>query len=623
MPQARSFTPSKARSMSSLPGALGGPSSGFNSAASSSLEGATASAASTAAAGSPNSALRVLVGKLETMEQQMQKLAVAFEATQEQRYAVIGGRLEKTEAAVAELAGALGGSQLQQRAMAAAAAALAESSGSEAPHVDKAMVAELVASATGDVAARVDVALAHLAAQGEQLSSLLQRAQAQQHSAAAVAQAAVPAEPAAAPLLPPTAAALQAVEARVQEVMEQQLQRLAVTLSDAVERRLEGVVAARMRQAEERWVAAVEAEGQQRSSAVAALREELHQVAAATPPLAEGEQWSGGLARRVEALEQALATRPPPRTDGEAAELLALQKQVEELRQRTERSLAAELLASLQQQVEELRQHTERSLALQRLPQCLQPELTPQAPTPQTPEPPLVGGASCGIEASILPSERSTCGVTLGSSPMSLEQLRARVDDLGSRSQLLERTVTEQFAEELNALRVQQKQCVAEVAVLRRHSSGEIAALRYEVQSFASELDTVQTMVVQRVGEVCTQTLNEWKEGRSEGVARLEERIVLLQEATTSNSVELQRRTSQLVNELKLEREDRCKSVADLRVQYVQVSVTASELGERLTKQGSQIASMARTLERMQSSRASAASAAALPGLSKESPLVV
>lgn len=231
------------------------------------------------------------------------------------------------------------------------------------------------------------------------------------------------------------------------------------------------------------------------------------------------------------------------------------------------------LIKSLQQKVDEWRHLMDQSLALQQR----QPELTTQ---PQ----------SSALEAI------SSLRAELAGQQETLAELRQELAELHKTAQPLGDEVRGRMFEATRQLNEHKDRFGDEVSTLRQ----DVATLRTEVTSFASELDTVQTSVVMRVGEVCSQTLQEWKESRAEGLTRLEGRVSSLQETTSNLSGELHRRVAQLLSELKLEREDRCKSVADLHVQCVQLNVAASEANQNYKSQSSQLGVVARAVECLQ-----------------------
>merc|ERR1711865_24064 len=67
-----------------------------------------------------------------------------------------------------------------------------------------------------------------------------------------------------------------------------------------------------------------------------------------------------------------------------------------------------------------------------------------------------------------------------------------------------------------------------------------------EVQGLGAELDTVQSSVVRRVGEVCSHALQEWKDGRVDDVSRLEEQFLATQEASAEAAYNFKLQSSKL-----------------------------------------------------------------------------
>lgn len=313
-------------------------------------------------------------------------------------------------------------------------------------------------------------------------------------------------------------AAMEAIEAGLSEVMEQQLQKLTTTISGAVEKQVADV-SGQLRQAEERWAGAFDKERQERRDTIIAVFRELEVNAASTSTKAEpvfGEldnlrrEVSQDLDAKFEVLRQqtevALSGVADSREDLTAmirsatAELcggLTQQQQQQQEFRRLRQELQEEhqqkgqtgdraSINGVQMQLDELRQTLDRWVLKQTLPQ--QPEMTPQAPTPQA-----------------------------------FETVHELAQGLRETKEDLE-TVEKQLQGQLESVEKHFLEAIEEI-VKRMDEPGSVQDLNLKVQAFSVELQGVQRGVIQ------TGLQAEEKHGQLQAqLKRLEERGKSLEE---------------------------------------------------------------------------------------------
>jgi len=599
----------------------------------------------------------------ETMQQQMQKLSNALEASQERWAADLTNRIEHVEERLRKSVDAERRDREENFKDVQSNLSNSRSSSRDERQVEateaQTALAEFTASAINDLHTKIESVRAHSDA------AIASIAAQKQECASGAAQ-----NP-----------ALQSIETKFQDIMEQQIQKLAVSLSAAVERRFADV-STRIQQAEERWASNADGERQEVHGILTSLQQEVQQQRStlANMELQASQLLNAGSAQasisdnatdldlKFEALQkktdvalrsicdhkeelttmirnataelcgsmaqqqqqqqefrrlrqqlqddqkelrEQLQQGPAPNDTSSKVKLQPVgpymdlsARQVDLSAKQTDLSTRQEeqhsLIKGLQQQLDEWRHLVDQSLASQQSPQ--QPELTP---SPQTSALEAIGALRAELGAQQEAVRDLKQGV------MKMRQVSDPDDSLPAAHKKFLVNLKEELTFQQRALgdevtgRVldltkQWSETLSEVTTLRQAMNNDFASLRTEVDSFASELDTVQTSVVMRVGEVCSQTLQDWKDNRAEGLTRLEGRVTALQETTSNLTTELHRRVAQLLGELKLEREDRCKSVADLHVQYVQLNVAAQEATQNLKSQHGQFGALARAVECLQ-----------------------
>jgi hypothetical protein len=428
-------------------------------------------------------ALQVLVEQFEeTMAEQMQKVTLALEASQEQRLVDLSSRIEKAKTDLSQCLDVERQERERrfeemQRLIEQGKTRTTETSMHGTASTESVTALAQFASTTirdlpdpmDTLRTQADAAATGIAARKAEAISRIEQLLRENH-----VQQQTPRQESNGTLALPVSA-LQTLEVKFQEVMESQIQRLSSSLSDAVEKRFVEI-SGKVHSVEQSCAQNITCEQQERKDAIAVLQQ---------------AQFSS--------------------TVSEAT------------------------LEVVQQQVDEMRQILDSNVLLKNLPlNSQQPELTPQAPSPQAIE-------------------------------NAMEVFQA-VQEMTQELQRVDKQVQSQ-ATEANDLRS-----------LTKH---ETDTIRNEVRSLGVELNSVQT----RVGEVCASTLNEWKQGRGEDISRLEQALVAYQEATNQSTGNLQKFTSVLSGELKIEREERCKSVAEIHEQLANLRGPLSSSPQKLLSQ--------------------------------------
>jgi len=294
---------------------------------------------------------------------------------------------------------------------------------------------------------------------------------------------------------------------------------------------------------------------------------------------------------------------------------------------------------SVQQQVNDLRQVMDRCILLKHLPyNAQQPEMTPQVLTPQACDNTsevsqglremqaelrrVEKQVHCHLEdvklcKRLLEGNREASEVEVAELRKALQTQQRALDSLlslprsahlspeGSLACTPSQTaasekVCSRVAELALILGEQEERCSLELADLRSFTTREVSNVRKQIQALSGEMNTVQTTVVRRVGEVCSQTLQDWKDGSGNDLSRFEERLLAVQAVTSKHSESLQNRTAQLSHELKAEREDRCKSAAELHVHCMQLNAAAADVANNVKLQSGKLAVCVRTVDHLQ-----------------------
>lgn len=529
--------------------------------------------------GLQENSLKLIATKLEeTMAEQLQKLSSALDASQEERAAAMASQMRQVEERWAQ---GMENERLERerqlkdlvskmRLPVAQEAAVPSGSLGMDQVPALAEFTEFTSATIKDLTTRMDAlrvqadaAAAGIAARKTEAVSTIERLhleslakqqeQLQQHAAATgsvIASAA------------PTPA-LQLVEAKFQEVMEQQILKLTTTLSSAVEQRV-AQVSGEVRQAEGRWAEAVHSleakfevlreQSEGSKAGICDQREELAAMirsasAELCGSLTQQQQQQQELRRLRQQMQEEWAQKSSQLAGPDAASAARLAEQ-------------QAAIDALQQQVCQLQQGSK--VLPKQSPQSVEsPELTPQAQTPHEFETALeLAGGLRDVKKDLQRVEA---------------QVQRHLDEVEVCKHLL------------NANREASEHEVLEIrSALQAHqndldtTSSEVSTCREEIQTFHTELETIQTSVVQRVGEACNSAMQEWKECRQDDVCRLEERL------------------PQLSSELKAEREDRCKSIAELRLQCVQLNATAVDSTTVIKAQTSRLAHYTRAVEQLQ-----------------------
>lgn len=444
-----------------------------------------------------------------------------------------------------------------------------------------------------------------------------------------------------------SSAALQMVEANFQSVMEQQIQKLSTSLSGVVEQQVADVTS-QLKQAEQRWAASVDRERQDRRNELSSALQQMESMKQRDLDDTTKEIVAKNLDARFDSLreqiDRALAdicdyreelTTTIRNTTAELCGSLAQQQQQHQeflnLRQQWQDDLQQQKSAftgeqqvsinSLQQQVNELRQVLDRCILLKHLPcNAQQPEMTPQVTTPQACD--STSELSQGLretQAELRKVEKQVVD-NCEASELEVAELRKALktqqralDSLvalqrnaqgslaGTPSQKADsEKVCSRIAELAHRLGEQEERCTLELADLRSFTTREVSSVRNQIQALSGEMNTVQTSVVRRVGEVCSQTLQDWKDGSGNDVSRFEEKLLAVQVATSRHTESLQNRTAQLSNELKAEREDRCKSAAELHVQCMQLNAATVDVANNVKLQSGKLEVCVRTMDHLQ-----------------------
>lgn len=506
----------EARSASAQPSQFRQASSGVASSAAS----AQPSQGQQASSGVASSALQLVTSKFEdTMVEQMQKLSLAFESSQEQCVADVTSRLKQAEERW--LLRLDNECALRDRAV-AEMQALIEARLSSLP----------LRPGLGDEAFEQESATARF----EELAAATSRD----------------------------------VEAKLQEVMEEQIQRLTTNLSIAVERQVTDI-SGQLRQAEERWESVVSKERQERRDDLATAMHQMEKSLAHAPKQAEQMQMElNDLSRLVVKDLDAKFDMLREQTDTALASIADHKEELSAMM----RNAAAELCGSLAQQQQQqqefrgLRQQLREddSVSRKETP-SQQPELTPQAATPQAFESLQelaqdlrkvkkdvqrldqqtrhhleevklcknlleANREASELEMSELRSElqahQGHFDVLLPPDPRegSLANLRHRVQEQQQQHHVQSEEVQGSLKEFDRKLAEHEEWWSSEVEDLRKFTTIETGSVRKEIYALSLELAVVRKNLVSRISE----------DGCNDSSGRLHERLASLKEATRKHS---------------------------------------------------------------------------------------
>mmetsp|Transcript_58764 Transcript_58764/g.91353 ORF Transcript_58764/g.91353 Transcript_58764/m.91353 type:complete len:582 (-) Transcript_58764:82-1827(-) len=307
------------------------------------------------------------------------------------------------------------------------------------------------------------------------------------------------------------------LEGKFQHIMEMQIQKLTSVLSSAVEKRFADVTG-KLQLVELKWAESIEKERMERKDACAQQVQELRQI-----------------------LDVQLLSKQTPRN----AQLPPEMTPQEPTREFEGAMAMLELKRDLQKVEKHVQTHLQEAQLCRR----------------------LLEENRKASDAAVLELRSS-----LHASRRDVEALQAQGVGEGRLLEKVQCKVRDCVAELAKSLGDFQEKWSREAADTRNFTMNEVNAIRTEVQALGGELDTVQTTVVHRVGEVCAATLREWKDHRCKDVGRLEENLHAVQEAMAKYCNELKACTRQLSAEVDTERTDRCKSVNEIRLQLVQLT---------------------------------------------------